>query len=145
MAKCCKGQSLIEVIVAVGMISVLLVALLALVTLSLKNSRLAKARAQAVSLAQEGVELMRAYRAYNWSTMYSLADADYTLPQNWVVADGLSLPCDNEVNINGIFWRCVRLDIIDANEISSVVTVGWTEGGQDLSTTQSTQLSLWER
>jgi type II secretory pathway pseudopilin PulG len=145
MARVSRGQSLIEAIVAVGMVSLLMVALLALVSLSLKNARVAKARATAVSLAQEGIELMRAYRDYNWNTFYSMADNNYNLPANWVVTDGLSELCSNQPSINQVFWRCVQLTSLDANEILAEINVSWNEGGQVLSTIQTTQLSLWER
>jgi type II secretory pathway pseudopilin PulG len=145
MARVSKGQSLIEAIVAVGMVSLLMVSLLALVSLSLKNARVAKARTTAVSLAQEGIELMRAYRDYNWNTFFSKADNNYDLPLNWVVTDALSDPCPNQPAVNQIFWRCVRLTAIDADEVTAEISVSWNEGGQELSTVQTTQLSLWER
>ncbi len=151
MGRCCKpafcgrGQSLIEVVVSVGMISILFVSLLSLVSLSLKNSRLARARSQAVSLAQEGIELMRAYRDYNVTAIFSLLDESYNLPANWVVADGLSALCQNQPSINNVYWRCVRFTTLGANEIETEVSVGWKEGSQDFATSQTTTLSLWER
>lgn len=135
--KCSKGQSLVEVVIAVGAMSVLLVALLSLMSLSLRNSRLAKDRARAVALASEGVELMRAYRDYNWNQFLNLADgSNYDLPANWVVEDGLSAVCGSD--------RCVRL-VLAGGQVEVSVAVSWVEGSQTFSTNQVTQLSLWER
>lgn len=146
MDKCCKGQSLVEVIVAVGAMSLLLVALLSLVSLSLRNSRLARDRAQAVALAQEGVELLRAYRDYAWSELVSLSNGtNYNLPENWVVEDGLSQGCISERQINNRFWRCVRLSLPQAGEVEVNANVSWPEGSQVFSAAQVTQLTLWER
>lgn len=146
MAKCCKGQSLVEVVVAVGAMSLLLVALLSLVSLSIRNSRLARDRAQAIALAQEGVELMRAYRDYTWSELLSLSDGtNYNLPENWVVEDGLNQGCISERQINNRFWRCVRLSLAQAGEVEVNVSVSWPEGSQVFTTNQVTQLTLWER
>lgn len=140
-----QGQSLVEVLVAVGAMSLLLVALLALVSLSIRNSRLAKDRAQAVALAQEGVELMRAYRDYSWTKFSSIAQAEeYDLPYIWTVEMGLSDGCIETATINDLFYRCVRVDMV-ANEAEVEVRVAWMEGSQLQETTQLTKLSLWER
>lgn len=140
-----QGQSLVEVLVAVGAMSLLLVALLALVSLSIRNSRLAKDRAQAVALAQEGVELMRAYRDYSWTEFSSIAQAEeYDLPYTWTVEMGLSDVCIKTATINDLFYRCVRVDMV-ANEAEVEVRVAWMEGSQLQETTQLTKLSLWER
>ncbi|OGD61105.1 hypothetical protein A3I57_00855 [Candidatus Beckwithbacteria bacterium RIFCSPLOWO2_02_FULL_47_23] len=118
--------------------SLLLVALLSLMSLSLRNSRLAKDRAQAAALAQEGVELMRSYRDYDWSELLVLADGtNYNLPGNWVVEDGLSAVCGLE--------RCVQLTTLPAGQIEVSVSVAWKEGGQVFTTNQVGALSLWER
>lgn len=137
--KCCKGQSLVEVVIAVGAMSVLLVALLSLMSLSLRNSRLAKDRARAVASASQGVELMRAYRDYNWSEFLAKANAtNYNLPANWVVEDGLSAVCE------AVTERCVQLSPV-GDQVKVDVRTSWTEGSQTFTTNQVTQLSLWER
>jgi len=145
VARCSKGQSLVEMVVAVGAMSLLLVALLSLMSLSLRNSRLAKDRSQAVALAQEGVELMRSYRDYDWSELLVLADGtNYNLPDNWVVEDGLAEVCANERQINNFFWRCVELTE-NSGQVEITVNVSWREGGQEFTTNQTGQLTLWER
>ena len=146
MGRCCKGQSLVELVVATGAMSLLLVSLLALMSLSLKNSRLAKDRAQAVALASQGVELMRAYRDYNWSELLSSADGtNYSLPDNWVVEDGLAEACVEQRQINDFFWRCVSLTAPASGQAEINISVSWSEGGQVLTTNQVGQLALWER
>lgn len=128
-----------EVVIAAGVMSVLLVALLSLMSLSLRNSRLAKDRAAATASATEGVELMRSYRDYNWSGFLAKANgSNYELPQNWVVEDGLSAGCGTTGE------RCVRLTTV-SGKVEVKVTVLWQEGSQIFSTNQQTQLSLWER
>jgi len=141
-----QGQTLIEVIVAVGAMSTLLVALLSLVSLSMRNTRLARDRAAAVTLAQEGIELMRAYRDYNWETFKAKANGtSYNLPENWVVTDGLDNVCETELSIRDLFWRCTTLTTVGNSEVTVAVAVGWRESGQDFSTEQNTNLSLWAR
>ena len=135
------GQSLIEVVVAVGMFGLLLTAVLALISLSVKNSRLSKDRTNAVSLAQQGVELMRTYRDYNFTDLSGQANGTvYNLAENWTVGPALSSPCQ-EKNIYSYYTRCVKL----SPGIEVIVTVSWVEGSQTYQTVQSTNLSLWER
>jgi Tfp pilus assembly protein PilV len=143
----CLGQSLIEVVVAVGVMSLLLVSLLSLISLSIKNSRLAKDRTLAVQLAQEGVELMRAYRDYSWSEFNAAVGNVYVLPLNWTVEDGLSTPgCDEtDFIIDAFFSRCVELSSGGIDGVEAGVTVSWQEGTQLKQTVQTTRLSLWER
>ncbi|MBU1322439.1 hypothetical protein KKE48_03345 [Patescibacteria group bacterium] len=135
------GQSLIEVVVAVGMIALLLTAVLALISLSVKNSRLAKDRTIAVGLAQQGVELMRTYRDYSFTDLSGQADGSvYNLAENWTVGPLLISPCLTK-NIYTYYTRCVKL----SPGIEVIVTVDWQEGSQNFQTVQSTNLSLWER
>lgn len=147
MAVCSKktksGQSLIEVIVAVGMMALLLVAILALVALAVKNSRLAKTKNQAVALAQEGVELMRTYRDYSWNSLSLSLNTNYDLPDNWTVEPGLSGTCPTNFPINSIFRRCVILTSPGLNIVKAVVTVFWQEGAKINQTVQTTELSKW--
>ena len=142
-----KGQSLIEVVVAVGVMSLLMVALLTTITLAVKNSRLAKDRVQAVSLANEGIELMRAYRDYDYTEFYAKAQTDeYNLPYSWVVEDGLSGGCPVVVfGIRDFFRRCVLVSNADASSVDVSVTVEWQEGSRVHQVVQSTRLTLWER
>lgn len=142
-----QGQSLIELIVALGMMSLLLVALLALVSLSVRNSRLAKNSNQASTLAQAGVEKMRAMRDYSWNGLAVSARIEsYDLPENWVVEDGLSTDCDpDNYQIIGIFSRCVQLSLETVDSVEVTVTVYWQEGNQVKTSQQLARLTRWER
>ena len=147
-----KGQSLVEVVVAVGAMSLLLVALLALVVTSIKNSRLAKDRAKAVALAQGGVELMRAYRDYSWTEFSSFATGDdYVLDSSWTVdivgLGGVITGCDelSYMDATNFYSRCVKLSSVGASAVDIQVTVSWQEGSQLQQTVQNTRLSVWER
>ncbi len=142
-----EGQSLVEVVVAIGAMSLLLVALLTTVSLSVKNSRVAKDRVQAVSLANEGIELMRAYRDYDYAEFYGKARVDtYNLAYSWVVADGLTDNCSTTAfDIRSFYRRCVLLTNVDATSTDVEVTVDWQEGSRVHQVSQSTRLTQWER
>ncbi|MEK7513538.1 MAG: hypothetical protein AAB430_00120 [Patescibacteria group bacterium] len=148
MKKLNSGQSLVEMVVAVGMMSLLMVALLSVTSLSIKNTRLAQSRTQAVGLVQEGVELMRAYRDFNWNGFYAKANGQsYVLLDNWTVETGLTQTGCSQTSYfdaSNFFSRCVKLSTIEAGNVSVEVTVYWQEGSQLKQVVQSTNLSLWE-
>jgi len=143
-----KGQSLIEVVVAVGITTLLSVALLSVVSISIKNSRVAKDRTIAVELAQEGIELMRTYRDYNWIVFLSKATGtNYDLPISWIVESSFSdCPADVFAILN-TFKRCVTLtkEGIGDDNVKLGVTVSWWEGNKLNQVVQSSQLSKWQR
>lgn len=145
------GQSLVEVVVAVGAMSLLLVALLSLVVLSIRNSRIAKDRTQAVALAQGGVELMRAYRDYSWTEFNSFATGDdYVLTAGWTVEeglDGVASNCDETsyMDSSDFYSRCVQLESVPPSAVDVQVTLSWQEGVQLYQTVQRTRLSVWKR
>lgn len=142
------GQSLIEMVIAIGMMSFLMVAILSVTSLSIKNTRVAQDRSQAVGLAQEGIELMRTYRDFSWTDFYNLANGQsYILEDNWTVESGLSqIGCDqtNYFDASNYYSRCVSLSTVEVNSVVIEVVVYWQEGSQLKSISQSTTLSLWE-
>jgi len=153
-----KGQSLIEVVVAVGITTLLSVALLSVVSISIKNSRVARDRTIAVELAQGGIELMRTYRDYNWTTFSgkaSVGGTDWVLAENWIVEVGLTDEnCDADTKMSEAgnfsnYSRCVNLisemSGLDVVAVDVVITISWNEGDQIKEVVQSTRLSKWQR
>jgi len=145
--KTSAGQSLVEVVVAIGVMSLLLMALLALVSLSVKNSRVARDRSKAVALAQQGVELMRTYRDYSYTLLAAAAGETYVLAANWAVEDGLvTAGCDETsfMDETDYFSRCVRVIMVEPSQVEVAVTVYWQEGNKLNATEQTTRLSSWQ-
>lgn len=65
--KCKKGQSLFEVIVAVGLVSVIMVALLSLSTVGVRNSSFSRNNVIATKYVQEATEWIRSERDTDWN------------------------------------------------------------------------------
>lgn len=64
-----RGQSLLEVIVALAVVLLVVIALVRAVVTAVRSSDFAKKSAQASSFAQEGMEKVRSYRDQNnWTT-----------------------------------------------------------------------------
>lgn len=139
-----SGQSLIEIIVAVGVMALLLTSVLSLISLSVKNSRLAKDRTKAAGWAQEGVELMRTYRDLSWTGLAEKSGGNYDLAKNWTVEANWSI-CTGQKNIDDFFKRCVAIQAEGADKVNIEAVVSWQEGSQTYQTVQTTSLSLWER
>lgn len=73
-----KGQSLIEVVGALAIALIVILALVRVTVTSMRNANFAKNQALATQYAQEGMEKIRAYRDQNdWSTF--VANCNTTL------------------------------------------------------------------
>lgn len=73
-----KGQSLLEVIIAMTVGILVVTALVFAVIFSLRNAQFAKNSAQATKLAQEGIERVRTLRDRDGSVVFSTASTTTT-------------------------------------------------------------------
>lgn len=63
-----SGQTLVEMVVAIGVLVIVVVALLSVTTVSIRNASFSRDQALATKYAQEAVETVRSYRDQNsWS------------------------------------------------------------------------------
>lgn len=135
-----SGQTLVEVLFALGVVSVCLVALVIAIVTAVRNARFAKNSSLASQYAQEGTEAARRERdtSATWSDFISSFNSDRGLDS------GLNWAGCGSANV-GIFERCVNFDNTDpSGEISIVtVTVSWSEGGRDHSVEAVTRLTKW--
>jgi len=68
-----KGQSLVEMIVVIGVVVLLTTGIVVATTVSLSRSETSQVRSQALSIAQAGIELARAARDNGWIAFAALA------------------------------------------------------------------------
>lgn len=127
-----KGQSLIEAIMAIGVVSVLITGVIFVITSSLGNANFSKNQALATQYTQEGLEILRQIRDKDYSTFagynntYCLAKGVTTLVGSPVA------PCTIP-NVDN-FIRSVKLENSGspgqcaANVTRATVTVAWTDG-----------------
>lgn len=92
-----KGQSLLETVIAIGIILIGIVPLVALTTMTARAGRLAAEQTIATELASEGIEVVRNIRDSNWlegeAWNNGLSDGQYviqftTSPPNWNLQSG---------------------------------------------------------
>ncbi|MBI1919209.1 hypothetical protein HYS29_01330 [Candidatus Microgenomates bacterium] len=137
-----KGQTLIEVLLALGTAVVVLSATVVAVLAALNNAQFSKNQSLATQYAQEGMEVMRKMRNSNWSAFndlsgsYCLAKDDVFLDiddsKNGAVLNGCSRtgsPSSNP-NVDDIYARQVVIakdsaECGGAGTAKATVSVSW--------------------
>jgi len=130
-----RGFSLIEIILASGLLGLFAVAFLGVLGFSQESTLRAAQRNRAVFLAEEGLEAARAIRDENFA---NLVAGDHGLKSNtkWNLTD--------QIDIIGNFTR--TLNIVDINSQTKQVNsqVAWKQsGGNQVSITFSTLFTDW--
>ncbi len=120
-----KGQLLLEMVVALAIILLVLLALVRLVIGAVRSSDFAKRKAQAASYAQEGMENMRSLRDKNWISFKAYTVGSPT----WGLAAQIpSGSCPTDPNLGTFFIRCVKLEYDTVtNRAKATLTVSWTD------------------
>ena len=121
-----KGQTLIEVLVALGIITVVVTALVSVVITSLSNTQYSKSQSQASQFAQEGMEVMRQWRDSDYAGFRNTPSGIYCLAAGSTV---LNSNCPLAANVGIIFLRQVKLaqSGCSANVTSVEVSVAWQD------------------
>ncbi len=146
-----KGQSLFEVIFALGIASLILVAAIALTTSSLRSSTFSKNSLVATQLAQQASEWLRSERDSDWVSFSARASATGTtwclVDTSWPVVTGA---CSGTMS-GTIFSRSATLTSRDTNNdtiidsIDADVSVSWEDGQGTHTSKNQTTLTDWRR
>lgn len=140
-----SGQSVFELIVALGVGVLILTSLVKIVTISVRNATYSKEQAQATRYAQEGVEWIRTERDKDWQGLLNKSQTGSS--KEWCIGN-LSWPAvapgcsSNEMIANTSFSRKVELLTRSSDIIEVDVTVSWNNGGEH-SSNISTRLTNW--
>lgn len=126
-----SGQFLIELLVALTMSVMIIVAVVGLSTLSVRTSYRARQNTEAKRLAEEVLEWLRSEKKKNWYEFYKKAGSDdsnidYCLNNlEWSFVGSCSSPMTDRV-----YKREVKLfGFLDGNEqkVQAVVVVSWND------------------
>ena len=140
-----RGQSLIEVLAALAVILLVIVALIRATTISMKSGDFSKTQALATSYAQEAIEWVRAERDKNWNEVADLATPD---PGSKFCLNDLSWldsnPC-SDFELAGRFKREVTLIAVgeEGNKVEVKVVLSWQDASGDHQSQLTTYLSNW--
>lgn len=147
------GQTIIEILIATGVVGLVMTAVAAGLTLSVKNTSQSKYRALATREAQEVAELYRRERSrLGWESFQSgVAAGDICL--------GADLPADtttflalqpgecttgeNYVLGGASYQRQAFVEVVDATQVRITVTVSWIDGTQTRSVELVVELQEW--
>lgn len=150
--RCEPGQSLIEVIVSVGIAVILAIALISAGLISSKTARSARNNTQATKLAEQTIEQIRVFRdrqgfgALTVGTCYTL-NTSTSDPAGWSLSTA-SCPAGEPITLNNmIFSRVFSIaDVSTAVPLAAkrlvTVTVSWSDGSTQ-SVTNQTVFSQW--
>jgi type II secretory pathway pseudopilin PulG len=133
------GQSLFEVIFAVAIAALVLLAIVSLSSRSITTSDYSKNNALATKYALEATEWLRQERDTSWSSFYARNGSTYDI-------GGSSPGWGNANPITGtIFSRTVNLssDTDGSGAIVAIVTVTWTDSQGTHTVTNTTKFTNW--
>ncbi len=143
-----KGKSLVEVVVAFGVVIVIVTGLLSATIMSVNATRIGKMRTKAIKYAQDGLELSRSLRDNN---VWPVFQADYSggTTLTWCVDNISTWPAISGAcsvpNIDSIFTRNVTFTWDSVNEQMDVKSsVTWQEGTTTKTSEFTTTLTQWK-
>lgn len=142
MKKNTRGQTLAEVVVAIGVIVLLVTGLIVGTSVTLKASQYSKARSQAVQYAQEAVELSRNLRDSGWASFFVYGGV---APKSWCLDKaGTWTVMSNACSvIDGLYTRQVTFTWDDPLMKTDVV-VSWADGNKTYTVPISTYFTQWK-
>lgn len=143
MKKNSRGQTLVEVIVAIGVVVLLVTGLIVGTSVSLKASQYGKMRSLGTQYAREAVEATRNLRDSGWDTFAAyggVTPISWCLNKagEWSQMVGVCLP-----NIDSFYVRMVTLTWDDPRMKVDVV-VTWVDGAKTYSSSLSTFFTQWK-
>jgi len=121
-----RGQAIIEVIIAVGIVTFALLGAVAATTRAIKTSRVASQKAEALVFANQIIEKIKIDKESDVKGFFAQANS----------------ACNNDYDlINGVYSADVTCSGLPGDEVSVNVEVTWTEGDSTLSVSLDTKLT----
>lgn len=146
-----KGQSLLEVIVGVGIVTIVLVGLISVITVSLANAQFSRSRTQANKYAQEASEWLRGQRdEMSWADFYTKATSGgrYCLASlDWFVDNNNCPVINDDVDMytrRVVLTPVCPIDPCNDDKVAIHITVSWVQGQRTPSVELDTYLTKWK-
>lgn len=148
-----KGQSLFEVVVAIGISALIITAIVSLVTNSVRNSTFSKNESIASDNAQQLLEWLRGQRDTDiagflakirpgtGSSVYCFTNLDWSKPTSCIAGR-------DEISGTTFLRQGVFTDVSPSPNktvFNAEVTVTWADSGGDHKVTDSTDFSDWRQ
>lgn len=136
-----NGQSLFEVVFAVGMVALVLITLVSLATVSIRNAGNSKNTDLATRAAQDATEWIRGQRDSDWVAFSSKAPGVYCLQVlgSWPAQGN----CTNQYISGTTILRSATLTVIDTATIQADVKSLWSDAQGSHQIVSSTYFTKW--
>jgi len=130
-----KGQSFFEVIVALGLISIVLITLVAMASLSIRSSVYARNQTEANRFSEQAIEWLTEEKDSGWTVFSGHSPLTNSCFQNTTWSNSQS-PCPL---ISGtIFTRTLTLLTNPDTSINATINTSWTDAQGSHSVSSST-------
>lgn len=106
-----KGQTILEVLIALGVGIVILSSIVLVVLVSLSSAKFARDQSLATQYAQEGMEVVRVIRDRSWTEFSALTATDYCLGED-----------ETLLSVRPVGGACSKID----NLFTRGVTITWS-------------------
>ncbi len=130
-----KGQSLIEVVIALAVVVALAISLVTTTLITQRTSRQARNNTEASKLVQQNIEQIRAFRDRKGFAAFPGDGACYVLiasdpnPSNWSFNSGAGI-CPEVITIDNVaFGRSVQFQTISTGKKLVTVIATWVDSG----------------
>lgn len=143
--KLIRGQSLFEVVIALGVITIILVSLVILAALSISNATFSKNKTLATRLSQETIEWLRTERDVSWTNFAThAATPTWCMPTlSWSAGFAGSCSSGSKVG-NTILSREITFSSTgDPNVIEAMVRLYWADSQGSHESRTTTSLTNW--
>lgn len=135
------GQTLLEVLGALGAATIVLIAVTAITGTSLSNAQFSKNQNQATFYAQQGIEIIRNLRdSEEWSVFSARSGGTYCIDENGALVEGSA--CAE--NIRGIFSRKASFTTTPSGGVQVDLTVSFVDSKGVHTSRLITVLTNWQ-
>jgi len=133
-----RGQSLFEVVLALAIAALIIIAIVALATISIRNANFSRNQSLATRYAQEAIEWLRGQRDEDWDAFATRALTPLWCLKSlsWTGVTTIGECGSSDFISDTIFKREVSFTIFDASSIDTEVKVYW-EDAQGLHETKT--------
>jgi|SRR3989344_8495266 len=136
-----KGQSLFEVIFAVGIAALVLTGIVSAASVAVRNSTFSRNNAQASKLAQDVIEWLREERGKDWDQFATKAGNTYCVND---VPPTFTSPGVCTSTMTGlVFYREMKLTSLDVNTVEAEVSVNWADASGPHQVKTITRFTSW--
>lgn len=139
-----KGQSLFEVVIALGVITIILVSLVILAALSIRNATFSKNRSLATTLSQQTLEWLRTERDTSWAAFANHAATPiWCMPTLSWSANFAGACAQGTVITDTVLSRELTFSTLDPDTIQVVVRLFWTDAQGSHESRTTTNFTNW--